>query len=317
MKITYWDEDFFEERTVRVVENLGGLKKGIKLYLFSKNIAEKLRKQFQTESYDFGKAVKMEIKEKEYILFSPKLKPIFDKIRMDSCGDSIKSKEWLTLFCDFVIPVAYGETHINTQKSKFIHSWVIESSCLLWDDTEKLVKKELWKLCYGEARPFEEFVLSEQDQIVKELHKYPELKAVSYPIPYHEDETLNVLLSYRGKVSGKLLGHVLRVFYKSNTAGLSTEMLHKAFDSILQEHLMYKEEQEALIRFPDELIIYRGTDAKESELRPSWSLSKELVLNSYAVGKQLFTAKINKEKVIAYWEDEEEIIVWVDKTELI
>ncbi len=317
MEVQYWDQDLLCERTISVNENLKGTRKNLKLILKSSKVGEILKAQLAVESYNLFDALKSDVKEDEFVFFSTKAKPVLMKIRKAAGINMLTDREIVILFCDVIIPIIYGETEINSDRNSFFHLWIIYASRFLWSDMDDSLKRDLWKLCFGKTREFKDHFLTESEEIEKVIRKYPELKRYRFPIPCQENEMLDELLKYSEILPRRVFGYLLRGFYKTNTLGLSTEMIHRAFDTLRREDTMSTDEIDELENMPDVLTVYRGTDPTESPFRPSWSLDKDLVANSFARGKRMFTARINKGKVIAYWKDEKEIIAWVDMSELV
>lgn len=125
-------------------------------------------------------------------------------------------------------------------------------------------------------------------------------------------EGFNYLISLRDNVDLEAYAMYVRMLTQTNTHGVPLETLLKAYDGLRQEDLMSEEEIEKLAAMPDELTIYRGTDALEFPPRISWSLL-ERKARIFENG-QMYKAVINKKDILAYYSsngDEEEIIAHV------
>lgn len=125
-------------------------------------------------------------------------------------------------------------------------------------------------------------------------------------------EGFNYLISLRNDVDLEAYAMYVRILTQTNTQGVPLEILLKAYEGLRQEDLMSKEEIDKLSDMPEELIIYRGTDALEFPPRISWSLL-ERKARTFENG-QMYKAKINKKDILAYYSsngDEEEIIAHV------
>ena len=122
----------------------------------------------------------------------------------------------------------------------------------------------------------------------------------------------NYLISLREKVDLEAYAMYVRMLTQTNTHGVPLEILLKAYEGLKQEDLMSREELDKLASLPDELVIYRGTDALEFPPRISWSLleSKARIFEN----GQMLKAVVNKKDILAYYSsngDEEEIIAHI------
>jgi len=315
MEITIWDDIMFRNKTVWVVENLKGIKKSINLLFNQKTLGEKMKIVLQMEQYGFFKALGNNIRKKDIILFSNQVKPVLEKILFGDGADNLTSREYAVLAIDFIFPIVYGETEIN--KESFFYLSLIFICRYIWNDMDGTLKKQIWDFCRGKKRPFVDYELTDIERCELEIRNYPEIKKYRIPSPEASaEESLKGLLKFKGIVSKRTWGHLLENFYKCDTQDISIDVLREAFDGLKREDLMTPEELEEFNKLPECIVIYRGTDWGEKEFRPSWTLDKDCA-SIFATNGRLYKAQIKKERVIAYWMAEKEIIAWVNHEDLV
>ena len=152
----------------------------------------------------------------------------------------------------------------------------------------------------------------ERLQMLLQKEKNYRLKeAISY-LMMDPTEGFKFLIAIRNEVDLEAYAMYVRMLTQTNTHDVPLEMLLKAYEGLKQEDLMSKEEIDKLAELPEELTIYRGTDALEYPPRISWSLL-ESKARTFENG-QMYKATINKSDILAYYSsngDEEEIIAHV------
>ena len=102
-----------------------------------------------------------------------------------------------------------------------------------------------------------------------------------------------------------------------------TEITPKDFIEIFKEadkkYLMEKEELDIYKSLPDEVVIYRGVKPNSSTKALSWSLNKETAqwfADRFEENGKVYSAKIKKKDVLAYFDGRKEQEVVVDFTKL-
>ena len=121
---------------------------------------------------------------------------------------------------------------------------------------------------------------------------------------YLSDEVLANELSYTW-ISTEFFG---------NGACVSASDWISMFKRSDKQHLMDNEEQEVFNNFPDEIEIYRGVGSKGKVRGMSWTVSRDVAewfANRYNQNGNVYSAKIKKEHVLAYFvgRGEQEVIV--------
>ena len=152
----------------------------------------------------------------------------------------------------------------------------------------------------------------ERFQMLLKKEKNYGLKELIYYHIMDPTKGFKTLIDIRNEVDLEAYAMCVRMLTQTDTHDVPLEMLLKAYEGLKQEDLMSKEEIDKLAKLPEELTIYRGTDALEYPPRISWSLL-ESKARTFEHG-HMYKATINKSDILAYYSsnsNEEEIIAHV------
>lgn len=146
------------------------------------------------------------------------------------------------------------------------------------------------------------------------IKKYPQLKKLLGLAGFNPTVAFNELEIQRGIIPKDMYSFYLRMLFQANTNNAPIELILRAFKNVNKSNLMDRKEMRKFNMLPNEITIYRGTDAGEIKPRLSWSLD-EKIARQYYTGA-LFKAVIDKNQVIAYFDsntNENEIVAYVPK----
>lgn len=304
----------FEQKLIKVAENTKGIKKACQCYKLTKKFGKQLKILLCESPHTFIRALVSDLRDEQEIkmFFSKKVGNVLSEIKTRKSLEFLTPSQVVILFVDFIVPIVYEETGISKESTEiFVHCWIINVCKYIWNDTPEIMKKEIFRICYDDV--YVEKDLNEIEKITYELEKYPEL-VFGFQPDKNEEEFVS-FLKHRNHVPNYLYAYCVREKYSFNSYGITEKTLHAIFDGLSKEELMRSWEMDKYSKFPDKITIYRGTNATEVVPRLSWSLDRK-VAEKFCSG-QLFMATISKERILAYFDtDEQEILVWLKPNEI-
>lgn len=106
----------------------------------------------------------------------------------------------------------------------------------------------------------------------------------------------------------------ITVEFTNSDENISPKSFIEIFKKADKRYLMDKDENKTLKSLPDEITIYRGVKPNSSTKALSWSLNKEVAqwfADRFEENGKVYSAKIKKENVLAYFNGrkEEEVVV--------
>lgn len=309
------DEDIYEDYSnySKIVDNTRGIRNYLLCLKFKKKYGKQLTDEINTYLQIFSEALRCDLHDDREIerYFSKKIVRILYIIKENKSLKILTRKQMVTLFVDFIAPVAYEKTGIN--HDSFAYYWIIIVCRRIWIDMSLPIKKFLYFICYkGEI--YKEIVLNEEEKMNYELKKYPEISPI-LRIGLMPEENMIRLLKFKHKIPNKLYAYCIKQAYLCNTFGIKIQTLHSIFNDLSKEELMSTEELIKYEKLTSIITIYRGTDAHEMIPRISWTLDKRIA-EKYCTG-QLFSATIPKKRILAYFDTfEQEVLVWLTLDEI-
>ena len=307
MRKTYYD-DYYCEKTIEVDENA---KCVMKRLLFKRNKIGSEIKEALVSQTTLLEAFQCDVDEDTIEnFFSDKVGDILRKIKKYNAFDVLTVSEVLIFVCDFIMPIAYSRVELI--QNTFRYQWILNEGKFFWKILRHDLKSNIYYTAY--KKDYSEPEYNDEEIIMHEISKNRKLQRIISPCITIEAK-FEALLNYRYEISKELYGYCVRMLYTLQTRGVDTELFYKIFDGLSRNDLMNENDFKVYNSLPDNITIYRGTDADEQDPRPSWSLSME-VARKFSHGKTM-KANISKERVLAYFDtNEKEILVWLNQDEV-
>ncbi|MDF2944390.1 MAG: hypothetical protein K0S01_3248 [Herbinix sp.] len=309
----FGDLNEFEGTTSKVAEKTKGLRNLFLCFKFKINYGKQLKDKLNECLHDFPKALNCDLSDNGDIdrFFSKKVGVLLCEIKEKNSVEFLTQKQIVLLFVDFIVPVAYRTTGIN--HIVLFYDWIIHACRNIWYDMPLPIKEALYNICYrGET--YREIELDEEEKIINELEKYPEIGPI-VRIGLTREENFVRILKFKNEIPNNIYAYCAKQIYICDSFGVTNETLHAVFDGLSKEELMSNAEMRIYENLPNRITIFRGTDANEVIPRISWTLDISIA-KKYNSG-QLFSAIISKEKIMACFDtDEKEVLVWLTPDEI-
>ena len=149
-----------------------------------------------------------------------------------------------------------------------------------------------------------------------QLDDYPEVedcirqsKSPTDALPSYE-----YLYAFKDRIPKELYAYCLRRLLQFNTANVPVDFRLKMLQGVDRNDLMYQEELDAIYKFGQSVIVYRGTSKDEMQPGLSWTLRRDIAESGDFYKGRLFIAEIPSASILLYLskeEDEEEIVAHV------
>lgn len=307
--------DIYELEGVKpiITENTKGLRNLFLCFRFEKKYGKQLKDKLYECLQEFPEALNSDLSDDSEIdkFFSKKVGRLLYEIKEKNSLEFLTRIQIVTLFVDFIVPVAYEKTGINYDG--FGHYWIICLCRSIWIDMPLPIKEVLFYICNkGEA--YIEIERDEEEKMNIELKKYPEVSPI-IRIGLSQEDNFVRIHKFKNILPNNLYAHCVKQIYMCDSFGVTNETLHAVFDGLSKEELMSNKEKRIYDNLPDMIEIYRGTDANEVIPRISWTLDINIA-KKYSSG-QLFCAEISKERIMTCFDtDEKEVLVWLTPDEI-